>query len=126
MNVDKIIIRHRSKSSPELPRTPIFYKDVIRSPFFIEAKIPFKDRYVERVNSSFYVYKKSVWEITENVKHLIDGIELRGFKTHHIDHKISIWQGYKSNIPPDYIGGVNNLRMMPYKENLKKGKKSLI
>lgn len=66
-------------------------------------------------------YRARVWELTEQVSHLIPGIEKRGFKDHHIDHTTSIWRGYKEGIPAELIGSLSNLRMLPYRENMAKG-----
>lgn len=74
-----------------------------------------------RLKSPWYIYRKRVWELTESVAHLIPGIEKRGFKKYHIDHRFSIWYGFKLNIPPETIASINNLRMISHIENLRKG-----
>jgi hypothetical protein len=66
-------------------------------------------------------YYKEVWRLTELIAHKIPGIEKRGFKDHHIDHIKSIHYGHKNNIPISIIADLTNLRMLPYKENMKKG-----
>lgn len=38
-----------------------------------------------------------------------------------LDHKISIWYGYKNNIDPMVIGSISNLRWITAYENSKKG-----
>ena len=68
-------------------------------------------------------YRKKVMKLTELVKHLVPGVEKRGFTTHHIDHKIPVWYGYKTNIPPEEIAHIDNLRMLPAKDNILKGRK---
>lgn len=74
------------------------------------------------VTSGWKEYKKAVWMVTHGVCHQIPGIEKRGFKDHHIDHIVSIWRGYKFGVSPEDIGGLGNLRMLPYKENMRKGR----
>jgi hypothetical protein len=38
-----------------------------------------------------------------------------------LDHIISINFGWKNNIPAEQIGEMKNLKMIPWKENRKKG-----
>lgn len=68
-------------------------------------------------NPEFERYKEKVWELTNDVKHLIEGIEDRGWRKFHIDHKISIKWGFDNNIPPKLIAHIDNLRMMWWKDN---------
>jgi hypothetical protein len=76
--------------------------------------------------TKFYLYKQKVWELTNiNCAELID-IDTRGFKTFHIDHKISVHYGFKHNIPIEHIAHTSNLRMLHYKDNMLKGKKCFI
>lgn len=70
----------------------------------------------------FYIYRKQVWEITNNQDLLsLQDIDKRGFTNYHLDHKVSIFYGFKNNIPAETIGDISNLRMIPYKENMRKG-----
>jgi len=66
-------------------------------------------------------FKREVWRLTEEVAHKIPSIEKRGFKDHHIDHKYSIWKGFKDGKTINEISDISNLRMLPYKENMIKG-----
>ena len=70
--------------------------------------------------TKFDLYKEKVVELTEQVKHLIEGIENRGWHKFHIDHKISIKWGFDNNIPPKHIAHIDNLRMLWWKENFTK------
>lgn len=45
-----------------------------------------------------------------------------GFPT--IDHKISIWNGFKNNIPPCFIGGIDNLCITSRRNNSCKNRKN--
>lgn len=68
----------------------------------------------------FESYKLKVTELTNEVKHLIEGIENRGFYKYHIDHKISIKWGFYNNIPEEHIAHLDNLRMLWWKDNMDK------
>jgi hypothetical protein len=74
------------------------------------------------IKNPFHVYRQEVRRLTELVAHLIPGIEKRGFKNHHIDHIKPIWHGFNNNIPPEEIADISNLRMLPYRENMLKGR----
>lgn len=56
-------------------------------------------------------------------------IREHGYKIYHsdvyysLDHKTSIWYGWKNNISPEVIGDISNLRYIPSVENIKKGVK---
>lgn len=76
------------------------------------------------VKNPFKEYRKKVRELTELVAHLIPGIHLRGFRGYHIDHKISIWYGFRNNFLPEQIAALSNLRMLFHKDNMLKGIKS--
>ncbi len=70
-------------------------------------------------------YRRKVWKITEkqNLKKL-PNYEKRAFRGYHLDHKVSIWYGYKNSLDPKLIGGIDNLEFIPHKDNLRKGIKS--
>jgi len=65
--------------------------------------------------------------LTEANSHLIPGYDksTRGLAgkegAHQIDHIISIAKGFKQGISPEVIGSVDNLRFIPWKQNLQKG-----
>ncbi len=69
-------------------------------------------------------YKRLVWKITkkQNLKKL-SNFENRGFKNYHLDHKVSIWYGYKNKLDPKMIGSIDNLEFIPYKDNMIKSTK---
>lgn len=85
-----------------------------------------KKRQTNVKNIEFEMYKKEVWDKTNETSHLIKDVHTRGFKTFHIDHKISIYYGFKHNIPTEHIAHTSNLRMLGYKENMLKNKKCFI
>ena len=45
---------------------------------------------------------------------------------YHLDHKFSIVEGFKQNIPPYIIGHINNLEMLIGRNNLVKNRKCSI
>ena len=53
------------------------------------------------------------------------GYEL-GQQTWHVDHKLSIWQGFQSKIPPSIICHPANLQILSMNENTSKGYQSSI
>ena len=77
----------------------------------------------ERCKPPFIAYKRKVMRLTEATKHLVPGVEKRGFKAYHIDHKVSIWFGFKNGIPAEKIAHIDNLRMLTAKDNMLKGRK---
>lgn len=60
--------------------------------------------------------------------HLLENIEKRG-AVHkggwHLDHIISVLEGFKKGMPPEFIADIKNLRMIPALENIKKGPRSV-
>jgi hypothetical protein len=79
---------------------------------------------------NFKDYSKSVWRYTRKQPlHMLENIELRGHANqgkYHLDHKFSIFEGYKQGIPPEIIGNMINLEMILGRNNLKKQKKCSI
>lgn len=81
----------------------------------------------------YMLYKQAVVKFTKltikHYGHLIKNIEKRdnhatNKDAYHIDHEVSLYDGFTNGIPPCIIGSLCNLRCIPYKENLKKQKKS--
>ena len=72
-------------------------------------------------------YKRVVWKITnkQNIKTL-DNINKRGRNSYHLDHRYSIFEGFKNNIPAYIIGNICNLEMIEESENIRKGSKCSI
>jgi hypothetical protein len=72
-------------------------------------------------------YYYDVWRLTEANAHLIPGYdpELRGIAgtegAYQIDHVIPISKGYSAGIDAEIIASPENLRFIPWQENLQKG-----
>jgi len=54
--------------------------------------------------------------------HLLENYDKRGKYSYHIDHKITIWNGFLNKIPAEQIADISNLRMLWWKDNLKRSK----
>jgi hypothetical protein len=78
------------------------------------------------LKSSWELYKYNVWKYTniqnvENLQHH-DKRGRAGIKgAYNLDHKISIKYGFDNSIPPEIIGDIDNLQMLPWEENYSKG-----
>jgi hypothetical protein len=83
-----------------------------------------------KTREDFKMYSYYVW--LETYKHqnkLIDrekrgrcGIE----GAYNLDHLVSVYDGFQNNIPTYIIGSINNLKYIPWEENLSKNKNSSI
>ncbi len=72
-------------------------------------------------------YEKKVRELTEiQPLSLLSNYEKRAFKGFHVDHIVSISEAFKLGWPPDRCANISNLQMLPYKDNMVKGCKSMI
>ena len=73
----------------------------------------------------FWLYRRII-ENTTNVeynkfKNKINPSNLiRGIKKYHLDHKYSVAEGFKNNIPIYIISNYKNLQMLYYKDNIRK------
>jgi len=75
----------------------------------------------------FKKYRRKVYYWTaKNDLTLLENHEKRGKIGHHLDHKYSITEGFKNNVPPKIIGSIHNLEFIDHKENCKKGIKCSI
>ena len=72
----------------------------------------------------FYRYKSVVTYLTEKYRLALTQGYVTGLAgkegAHHIDHKYSILNGYKNKISPLVIGHLQNLTMLPWKDNVSK------
>lgn len=77
-------------------------------------------------------YRTKVFKVMYKFKDEIsklENFEKRGCANqgkYHLDHKLSIIEGFKQNIPPYIIGNINNLEMILGRNNLSKGRKCSI
>lgn len=52
------------------------------------------------------------------------GLAKSGMDNYHLDHIYSIFDGFNNHVPPEIIGHINNLRFIPWYENISKNNKS--
>lgn len=72
--------------------------------------------------SDFKYYARLVRNLTEKQPlHTLENYELRGRNSYHLDHKFSIFEGYKNSILPIHIADISNLEMLPEADNISKG-----
>lgn len=73
----------------------------------------------------FEKYRREVRNLTEKnykkFKHLINPLQIKRNKKYHLDHKFSIYEGYKQNIPSDVISHWVNLEITDGTINQSKG-----
>ena len=82
------------------------------------------DEYVDKYPKK-EMYKREVWKCTyKNNLESLDNYEKRGISgidgAYQIDHIISINEGWELGIPPEKIGNINNLQMLPWRVNRNK------
>lgn len=98
--------------------SPQQYKEVYGNTWLKQFN---KDKKLRNGTTSLkQLYYKEVQSFTENNKHLIKDIHLRGYKAYHIDHKIPISLGYLHSIPPEVISHPSNLTMLWWEDNVAK------
>lgn len=76
--------------------------------------------------SDWEKYKDEVWRITNSQPlQLLENFDKRGPSgqegAYQIDHMYSVLKGFKNAVPPALIGHIDNLQMLPWLDNLKKG-----
>jgi hypothetical protein len=85
------------------------------------------DYYYNEYLPAFESYRRKVWAVTK--KQPLETLENfdkrgRGNNGYHVDHIVSISDGFKNNIEPEVIGHIKNLRMLLGRENISKGPRS--
>lgn len=89
-----------------------------------EFKLPTLQNKIEKyIDPSFLMYSKLARRLTTVVKNTY---KLETPLGYHWDHKISIIDGYKNNIPVYLIASRENLELVPAFDNLSKGTNSSI
>lgn len=76
--------------------------------------------------SEWKQYQRKVRQLSDRVyrknKAIINPLNLpRGMRTYHLDHKLSIFEGFKQGLEPEVVARVENLQMLPATENISKG-----
>jgi len=88
------------------------------------------DKYLETL-PAFIKYKKLVWNTTyKQPIETLPNSDKRGLcgveGAYNLDHKFSVFEGFKQGIEPEIIGNIVNLEFIPWEENLNKGVKCSI
>ena len=69
----------------------------------------------------YKTYRRKVLNISRKQPlQTLENWQNRGKNTFHLDHIVSIKYGFVNNLPEDLVGGIQNLRFIPAKENIKK------
>lgn len=77
------------------------------------------------IDKEFRCYRQIVRSLTElQPLHTLEGFNERAWKGKHVDHITSIWDAYYNGWEPERCADISNLRMLPYRDNLLKGRKS--
>jgi hypothetical protein len=78
---------------------------------------------VNKRKVSWSVYSALVWRLTSlQPIHLLEHYEKRAYRGYHLDHILSVWQGFTHGIPAHRIASLTNLRFIPAKANMRKGR----
>lgn len=73
-----------------------------------------KDEYTKYRKQVEYITNQQDWKSLTN-SHKRGSIKIEG--SYHLDHRYSIFQGFKDDIPAEIIGSIFNLEMIPAREN---------
>jgi hypothetical protein len=80
-------------------------------------------KYLKGYELYYYNVKRLTEIIYKKYSYIINPLGLpRGRNEYHLDHKFSIYEGFRRNILPYIIASVNNLEMLKEAENISKGK----
>jgi len=75
----------------------------------------------------FKKYRRKVYYWTaKNDLSKLENYNKRALLGYHLDHKFSITEGFRNNVPPKIIGSIYNLEFIPYNVNVSKGIKCSI
>lgn len=92
---------------------------------FLKGTIPAEKKPEPVKDDRWKRYHRLVWKLTNTQPlHELEGFERRGFTDHHLDHIVSIWDGFKRGISAEEIAHISNLRFIPHTQNMIKGRKS--
>ena len=81
-----------------------------------------KKRAKRRRETEWQKYKKLAWDLTRlQPIHTLPNFDKRGIKSWHLDHVLSISEAFRRGLPAETVAHISNLRMIPAKENMDKG-----
>ena len=81
----------------------------------------------EELMDAYSLYKSKALSATRrNDLSVLENYNKRGIVDYHLDHKYSIFEGFKNGVDVEIIGHIKNLEMIPYIENVSKHTKCSI
>lgn len=122
-------VKNPSQSDVIKDKKRITYLEKFNSSHYLSST--YRRSYMENIGewmhlnekSDYELYSRLVWIETRknNIKEM-SNYDKRGVTGFHLDHKYSIFEGFKNNVPPHIIGGMKNLEFLPFAENCSKGR----
>ena len=77
----------------------------------------------QKLTSAFRAYARIAWLITEQQPwRELPNAERRGWRDYHLDHIKPLFRCWQQGISPGIAGHISNLQMLPYQENMIKGR----
>lgn len=79
------------------------------------------------IDKEFLYYSALVRNLSEKTirREFLDNHHLRS-SDYHVDHMLSIKEGFNQSVPPEILSDIANLKIIPKSENLSKGSNSSI
>jgi hypothetical protein len=91
----------------------------------IEGAAELYEQQTPSKREAFQAYKKRVWAITsQQPLHTLENYDKRGFDSYHVDHTMSIWDGFRNGVAPEIVGWIGNLSMIEASKNMRKSTRS--
>jgi len=74
---------------------------------------------------NWLLYQETVRRLTEKSirEEYLENVQHRS-RQYHVDHLLSIREGFEQDVPPDLVAHICNLRVVHARDNLRKGQKS--
>lgn len=108
-------------------------RQIMRTKYLKNKKVASGQNMPTHLRSLYSIYLRSVMRFTtESIKsNSIINLNKRGRldlnpNAWHLDHKFSIYEGFKHSVPAYIIGSIYNLELIPARKNCGKGKKCSI
>lgn len=127
-----------TQSDVYLEKAKETYREKYDSDFYMSSEIR-RQKEIEsgrwladEQKSDYERYSESVWRFTNRQDlETLENYDKRGRldedeNAFHLDHKFSIKKGFEENIPPEIIGSLKNLEMIPGRKNCAKNSKCSI
>ena len=131
-------VEYFTQSNVYLEKAKETYREKYDSDFYMSSEIRRQKEIesgrwlAEEQKSDYRRYSESVWRTTNKQDlETLENYDKRGRldispDAYHLDHKFSIKKGFEENIPPEIIGSLKNLEMVPGKKNCAKRAKCSI